>query len=79
MMKESMKEPEKYAELIGKAKPDFVEIKAAMSVGFARARMNYSDMLKHAEVKEFSEKLAQASGFKFADEKADSRVVLLKK
>jgi len=79
MMKESMKEPEKYSALIERAKPDFVEIKAAMSVGFARARMNYSDMLKHAEVKEFSEKLAQISGYKFAGEKADSRVVLLKR
>lgn len=79
MMKESMKEPEKYAALIGKAKPDFVEIKAAMSVGFARARMAYADMLRHAEINFFAEKLAQISGYKFADEKTDSRVVLLKK
>ncbi|MFZ3077460.1 MAG: 4-demethylwyosine synthase TYW1 [Candidatus Aenigmatarchaeota archaeon] len=79
MMKESLKEPEKYAELIGKAKPDFVEIKAAMSVGFARTRMAYADMLKHAEIKVFAESLAQALGYKFADEKADSRVVLLKR
>ncbi len=79
MMKESMKEPEKYAALIGRARPDFVEIKAAMSVGFARARMNYADMLKHAEIKTFAEKLSKILGYKFADEKADSRVVLLKK
>jgi len=79
MMKESLKEPEKYAALIEKAKPDFVEIKAAMSVGFARARMNYSDMLKHAEIKDFSTKLSEILGYKFADEKADSRVALLKK
>ncbi len=79
MMKESMLQAEKYAALIEKAKPDFVEVKAAMPVGFARTRMNYADMLKHAEVKEFSEKLATASGYKFADEKADSRVMLLKR
>lgn len=78
MMKESMKEPEKYAALIKKAEPDFVEIKAAMSVGFARLRMNYPDMLKHAEIKSFSEKLSDILGCKFADEKADSRVALLK-
>lgn len=79
MMKESLREPEKYAELIGKAKPDFVEIKAAMSVGFARTRMNYADMLKHAEIKTFAEKLSEILGYKFADEKTDSRVALLKK
>ncbi len=79
MMKESLKEPEKYAALIGKAKPDFVEIKAAMPVGFARARMNYADMLKHAEIREFSTKLSEILGYKFADEKADSRVALLKR
>ncbi|MBU3958120.1 MAG: 4-demethylwyosine synthase TYW1 [Nanoarchaeota archaeon] len=79
MTKIGMKEPEKYAALIGKAKPDFVEIKAAMSVGFARARMNYADMLKHAEIKSFAEKLAEILGYEFADEKADSRVALLKK
>lgn len=79
MMKESLKEPEKYAELIGKAKPDFVEVKAAMPVGFARLRMAYADMLKHAEIKAFAEKLSEILGYKFADEKADSRVALLKR
>lgn len=79
MMKESMKEPEKYSALIEKAKPDFVEIKAAMPVGFARTRMAYADMLKHAEIKAFAEKLSEALGYKSADEKADSRVALLKK
>jgi len=79
MMKESLQEPDKYAELIAKAKPDFVEVKAAMSVGFARTRMNYSDMLKHAEIKDFAIRLSEILGYEFADEKADSRVVLLKK
>lgn len=79
MMRESLKEPEKYAELIGKAKPDFVEVKAAMPVGFARLRMAYADMLKHAEIKVFAEKLSEILGYKVADEKADSRVALLKR
>ncbi len=79
MMKESMKEPEKYAELIKRAEPDFVEVKAAMPVGFARLRMNYADMLKHAEIMDFSEKIAESIGYEAADEKADSRVALLKR
>lgn len=79
MMKESLEGIEKYAELIRKADTDFVEIKAAMPVGFARMRMAYADMLKHSQIKEFSEKLAQISGYKLADEKADSRVALLKR
>jgi wyosine [tRNA(Phe)-imidazoG37] synthetase (radical SAM superfamily) len=33
----------------------------------------------HEEIKEFAEKIANNIGFKVADEKRDSRVVLLKK
>lgn len=75
----NMKEPEKYAALIAKAEPTFVECKAFMSVGFARARLPYTAMPLHKEIKEFAEAIAAASGYKVADEKADSRVVLLKK
>jgi tRNA wybutosine-synthesizing protein 1 len=80
MVKElNMIEPEKYAKLIEKALPNFVEVKSFMSVGFSRQRLPYSVMPTHEEIKEFSEKIASSTGYKIADEKRDSRVVLLKK
>jgi tRNA wybutosine-synthesizing protein 1 len=77
----NMSEPEKYAKLIEKALPDFVEVKAGMSVGFARSqnRIKYEDMASHDEIKEFSGKIADSLGYKIKDEKKDSRVVLLNK
>jgi tRNA wybutosine-synthesizing protein 1 len=75
----NMIEPEKYAKLIEKALPNFVECKSFMSVGFSRQRLPYSAMPLHKEIREFSEKLANSLGYKIADEKKDSRVVLLKK
>jgi len=77
----NMIEPEKYAKLIEKASPNFVEIKAGMAVGFSRTqkRIRYEDMASHDEIKEFSEKIADCIGFKVTNEKRDSRVVLLTK
>jgi len=73
----NMIEPEKYAKLIEKALPDFVEVKSFMSVGFSRQRLPYSVMPSHEDIKEFAEKIAKSIGYKIADEKRDSRVVLL--
>ena len=75
----NMIEPEKYSKLIEKALPDFVEVKSFMSVGFSRQRLAYSVMPSHEEIKGFSEKIADLIGYKIADEKRDSRVVLLKR
>ncbi len=77
----NMFEPEKYAKLIEKTLPDFIEVKAGMAVGFARLqnRIKYEDMASHGEIKEFAEKIADSIGYKIKDEKKDSRVVLLKK
>ncbi len=73
----NMKDPLKYAELISIAKPDFIEPKAFMSVGYARKRLPYDAMPYHHEVKAFSLKLAELTGYKLINEKADSRVCLL--
>lgn len=75
----NMKEPEKYARLIEKAEPTFVEVKSFMSVGFSRQRLPYSSMPSHDEIKEFAENISNNSSYKIANEKKDSRVVLLKK
>lgn len=73
----NMRDSEGYAELIKKAKPDWVEVKAFMSVGDARKRLPYELMPLHEEIKAFSNKIAGHLGIKVLDEKKDSRVCLL--
>lgn len=68
-----------YANLIKIAKPDFVEVKAFMSMGFSRQRLGYEKMPWHHEIKEFSEKIAKLAGLKILDEKKESCVLLLGK
>jgi len=68
-----------YADLIRKAEPDFVEVKAYMFVGGSRRRLSMGNMPSHEDVRGFSEQLAGALGYKVKDEKKDSRVVLLAK
>lgn len=72
-------EPESYGRLIRMYEPKFVEVKAFMSVGFARKRLAYNTMPLHAEIKDFAKAIAKESGYKIIDEKSDSRVVLLSK
>ncbi len=66
-----------YAEIIGRGKPDFAEVKAYMWIGFSRKRLGQQNMPFHREVRSFAERLAEESGLIVMDEKADSRVVLL--
>jgi tRNA wybutosine-synthesizing protein 1 len=73
----NMISPEKYAELLKIASPNFVEVKSFMSVGFSRKRLPYSAMPSHEEISEFSQKIADCSDYKIVDEKKESRVVVL--
>ena len=75
----NMNHPEKYAELIKKAKPDFIEAKAWMCVGGSSLRLSYDNMPSHEEVKEFAKKIAELIGYKLKDGSKPSRVVLLEK
>ena len=82
----NMIEPENYANLIKKALPDFIEVKAYMAIGFARQRLGYEKMPSHQEVKDFAKKILKELknenhkiNYKFLDEKKESRVVLLGK
>lgn len=75
----NMKEPEKFAEIIKLADPDFVEVKAYMFVGSSRLRLSLENMPRHYEVKEFAEEIAKRSGYQVVDESEPSRVVLLMK
>jgi len=75
----NMINPEEYAEIIKKSPPQFIEVKAVMSVGYAQYRMNYEQMATHEEIKEFSKKLASHLRWKIVAEKKESRVVLIMK
>jgi len=68
-----------FSNLIKKAKPDFVEVKAFISVGYARYRMGYEKMPSHAEIKVFAKKLAKLLGYKVLGEYRVSRIVLIGK
>lgn len=73
----NMTNPEKYAELIKKASPDFVEIKAYMCVGSSRHRLTPDNMSTFDEVKSFAQKIGENCGKKIVNESEVSRVVLL--
>ena len=73
----NMVHAEKYALLIKKYKPRFVECKAYMHVGYSQKRLKKENMPLHSEIKEFAEKIAECSGYKIIDEKENSRVILL--
>jgi tRNA wybutosine-synthesizing protein 1 len=66
-----------YADLIRKANPHFIEVKAYMWIGFSRKRLKEENMPSHGEIKNFAREIEKASGFGIEDEKEDSRVVLL--
>lgn len=73
----NMTNPEKYAELIKKASPDFVEIKAYMCVGSSRHRLTPDNMPTFDEVKSFAQKIGENCGKKIVNKSEVSRVVLL--
>ena len=73
----NLKEVEKYAKLIEMAEPTYVEPKAAMDLGFYRRRLERDNMPRHEEIKEFSTKLAELTGYKIIGESLHSRIVLL--
>lgn len=75
----NMVKPEKYALLIKKYSPKYVECKGYVWVGHSRKRLNISDMPRHEEIKEFAQEISKGCRYKIIDEKKESRVVLLKK
>jgi len=73
----NMRNEKQYAELIKKANPMFVEVKSYMFVGSSRQRLSIENMPRHNEIIDFAKKVAELSGYKIIDEKANSRVALL--
>jgi len=71
---------EKYAEMIKKANPMFIEVKAFMCVGFAKERIPYNKMPYHKDIVDFSKEVLKfLPEYKILDEKKESRVLLLGK
>lgn len=75
----NMVNPKEYAELIKKYKPKYVECKGYVWVGFSRKRLKKENMPTHNEINDFSQKIAEYTGYRIIDEKKESRVVLLSK
>jgi tRNA wybutosine-synthesizing protein 1 len=73
----NMHSPRAYAELVERGEPDFVEVKAYMFLGSSRGRLASSNSPSHRDIRAFSRDLASLTGYYFADEQAESRVVLL--
>lgn len=73
----NMKDAKGYAKHILEAKPDYVEVKAYMHVGFSVYRLPRSAMPEHSEILQFAEKLAEETGYEKTAEFEKARVVLL--
>jgi len=72
--------PEKYATLIDKGKPDFIEVKAYMFVGPSQQRLSRENMPLHEEVVAFTQTLMPfLSDYEIVSEHIPSRVVMLAK
>ncbi|AGK60943.1 wyosine biosynthesis protein TYW1 [Archaeoglobus sulfaticallidus PM70-1] len=70
---------ERFAGLINKANPDFIEAKAYMHLGHSRYRLERSAMPEHDEIRDFAEKLEKLADYRIVDESEISRVVLLER
>ncbi len=76
----NMEDAKGYAELLTRAQPDFIEIKAYMYLGASRERLEEKNMPRHHEVVEFAEQVEQLlEGYEKVTEHEQSRVVLLAK
>ncbi|MEM3273007.1 MAG: 4-demethylwyosine synthase TYW1 [Candidatus Micrarchaeaceae archaeon] len=76
----NMLDPDGYAGLIQRGKPDYVEVKGFVYVGGSRneaRNLKYGDMPIKDEVQEFASKLSEKSGYIIADYHAHSKVALL--
>jgi tRNA wybutosine-synthesizing protein 1 len=69
----------KFAELLRKAEPDYIEVKSYMCVGYSRKRLTLDNMLSHQEVMDYAKKLGEEIGYRLKDSVELSRVALLSK
>jgi tRNA wybutosine-synthesizing protein 1 len=76
---ENMYDPRAYSNLILRGEPDFVEVKGYMHLGSSRVRLGSANAPSHREIRSFSKKLVDLTGYYLSDEQTESRVVLLTK
>ncbi len=70
-------EPEHYAKLIMKARPDFLEVKGYMHIGASRERLSIKNMPWHEEIVEFTKELIKhLPDYEIVSEHIPSRVVM---
>ncbi len=74
----NMESPEKYAKIIIKTRPDFVEPKGYSWVGESRQRLVEENVPTMDDMREFAKKVSEETGYKIEDENEPSRVLLLK-
>jgi len=78
MIKEyTIRDPDKYAEIIKIAEPDFIECKGYMHVGESQKRLKRENMPSIDEIRDFAKKLASLIGYEYLAEDYPSRVSLL--
>ncbi|MDY6865389.1 MAG: 4-demethylwyosine synthase TYW1 [Halobacteriota archaeon] len=73
----NFKDANKYAELLDKASPDFIEVKAYMHLGYSRKRLDRTCMPSHGKVKSFARDIASEMGYKVVSDSEISRIVLI--
>ncbi len=75
----NLEAPARFAGLIERAEPDFIEPKGYVHVGYSRRRLERSDMPSFEEVLHFSRRLCSETGYALRDSSQDSKVALLDK
>ncbi|PTD94419.1 4-demethylwyosine synthase TYW1 [archaeon SCG-AAA382B04] len=68
-----------YLDLIEKANPDFIEVKAYMHIGYSRKRLERQNMPSNRKIQNFSQKISNKTNYKLHDNVKKSRVSLLTK
>lgn len=69
--------PEKYAQLISKTQPDFVEVKSYSWVGESRLRLPGTSVIPIPDLKNFAQAVADEMSYELKDIEESSRVVQL--
>lgn len=75
----NLEAPEKFAELVLKAEPDFIEPKGYVHVGYSRKRLEREHMSTYEEVMEFGRRLGEEIGYEVTNSSKASKVALLTK
>jgi tRNA wybutosine-synthesizing protein 1 len=73
----NLEAPERFAELVLKAEPDYVEPKGYVHVGYSRRRLRREHMPTYEEVLEFGRRLGEEIGYTLASSSRASKVALL--